>query len=360
MAKPLARRLEPFLAKRLPPSTEQTLSHKGIFILPSGFGLAWLVLTLLLYLLGTNYQNNLILAISLLLTSLFVTCMIYSYRNLEGVTLKRRPLPPIYAGETLAMPLSVSAARDVHQLALAYPGVTPVYLSVFDEDASVLVPVPTEKRGLLNPGRLKVESRFPLGLMRTWTWVDLAIEHPVFASHKEGKMPPFAHAEAGSENEAGLLVTGMDEYQGLRTYIPGESLKQVAWKQLAQGRGMLSKDFARPQGAPEWLALDSLKEGTLEERLSLLSFWVDELAARQQVYGLILPGVEIPPGSGEPHRLACQTAMATFDAPYRRELLTQGQHADKQKPADGDTQTQNRLHTRAADNKAVENKEAAS
>ncbi|WP_372870941.1 DUF58 domain-containing protein [Shewanella sp.] len=321
MANRLTRHLEPFLAKRLPPQAEQTLSHKGIFILPSGFGLAWLLLTLLLYLLGTNYQNNLILGVALLLSSLFVTCMIYSYRNLEGVTLKRRPLPPIYAGETLAMPLSVSAGRDVHQLALAYPGVTPVYLSVFDEDASVLVPIPTHQRGLLNPGRLKVESRFPLGLMRTWIWVDLAIDHPVFANHLENKIPPFSHAQDGSENEAGILVTGMDEYQGLRTYIPGESLKQVAWKQLAQGRGMLSKDFGRPQGAPEWLNLDVLQEGTLEERLSLLSYWVDELAARQQVYGLILPGVEIPPGSGENHRLTCQTAMATFDGPYRHNWI---------------------------------------
>lgn len=317
MANRFAVSLEPFLAKRLPPATEQTLSHRGIFILPSVFGIAWLMLTLLLYLLGTNYQNNLILGIALLLGSLFITCILYSYRNLEGVTLKRRPLPPIYAGETLAMPLQVNASREVHQLALAYEGVTPVYLSVLDEDASVLVPIPTSKRGLLTPGRLKVESRFPLGLMRTWTWVDLDICHPVFAAHQEGKLPPFAHSADGSEEEQGLLVAGIDEYQGLRSYIPGESLKQVAWKQLAQGRGMLSKDFARPQGAPRWLSLSELKDGELEQKASLLSYWIDELSARQQVFGLQLPGLELPPGSGESHRLACQTVLATFDAPYR-------------------------------------------
>lgn len=313
MAKGMSVRLEPFLARRLPPAREQTLSHRGIFILPSGFGLAWLVLTALLYLLGTNYQNNLIIGISLLLISLFVSCIIYSYRNLEGLTLKRLTLPPIYAGETLAMPLQLSTQRDAHQIAMAYPDIKPVYASANTTPTEVLIPIPTVKRGILTPGRLKVESRFPLGLMRTWTWVDIDIAHPVFAVHKMDTLIQTPQSE-GDTHEQGSLVSGMDEYQGLKSYIPGESLKQVAWKQLAQGRGMLSKDFAMPQGAPRWLSLPGQMPEGREHWLSVLSYWVDELSSRQQIFGLRLPGIKIAPSSGDAHRLACQVAIATFDS----------------------------------------------
>lgn len=308
-------KLEPFLARRLPPAREQTLSHKGIFILPGTFGLVWLLLVALLFLLATNYQNNLILGIALLMSSLFVTCILYSYRNLEGLSLQRLTLPTVYAGSTLPVPVRLSAKRDVHQLSLEFAAMPPCSAAVTPGPTDVLIAVTAPKRGLFNPGRLKVQSSYPLGLMRTWTWVDLDICHPVFASPIEAPLPLVRLDEDKAQHDLGAWIPGVDEYQGLKSYIPGESLKQVAWKQLAQGRGMLSKDFAEPQGAPRWLSLPSDSVSEREHGLSVLSFWVDELSARQQIFGLILPGLKIAPSLGEAHRIECQIAIACVGAP---------------------------------------------
>ena len=50
-------------------------------------------------------------------------------------------------------------------------------------------------------------------------------------------------------------TAGMDEIQGKRPYRSGESLSQIAWKQVAQGRGLVSKEFMTPIPQLCWLEL---------------------------------------------------------------------------------------------------------
>ncbi|MCD8548682.1 MAG: DUF58 domain-containing protein [Aeromonadaceae bacterium] len=45
-----------------------------------------------------------------------------------------------------------------------------------------------------------------------------------------------------------------EELAELRPYRPGEPLSRLAWRQLAQGRGKLTKVFDAPQGRPNgWI-----------------------------------------------------------------------------------------------------------
>ncbi|MCF1437425.1 MAG: hypothetical protein LPD71_01320, partial [Shewanella sp.] len=110
-----------WLDYKLPPARQHTLSHSGIFILPTTFGIIWLLLVVLLFLFGTNFQNNLIIALSLIMVSIFNTCLIFGYRNLAGLTLKSTKPAQVYAGETLAMPMLLNAKLAGWQIELAYP-----------------------------------------------------------------------------------------------------------------------------------------------------------------------------------------------------------------------------------------------
>lgn len=51
-----------------------------------------------LFVLGTNYQNNLVLALAYLLLSLFITTLIYCHQNMVGITLSSLPTPAHYVG----------------------------------------------------------------------------------------------------------------------------------------------------------------------------------------------------------------------------------------------------------------------
>ncbi|QXP45002.1 DUF58 domain-containing protein [Shewanella eurypsychrophilus] len=308
-----------WLARRLPPSQTVTLAHKSIFILPTGFGLLWIGLCLLLFLLGTNYQNNLVIGLSFLLISLFNTCIIYSYKNLAGLTMSSIPPPQAYAGETLVFPIALSSRHVQYEVLLSYPNnQTNVINTIEKEPKTSLVSYKNQHRGRISPARIKVESRYPLGLCRTWSHIDLDNQMIVFAhpieSHSE--LSSLESDDITNPSDRGSHVPGVDEFKGLRQHIFGESLRQVAWKQLAQGRGMLSKEFQQPQGQPIWLTLDNLTAKDIEERISKLTWSVDRLSERGQIFGLAIGQHKITPSQGEQHRVHCLQTLALI--PSRR------------------------------------------
>ncbi|WP_244622995.1 DUF58 domain-containing protein [Shewanella salipaludis] len=303
-----------WLARRLPPGPKITLDHSRIFILPSGFGLLWLLLVLVLYLFGTNYQNNLVIGLSILLFSLFNTCIIYSYRNLAGLTLASLPPPQVYAGDTLTFPIHLSSSHSSHELYLRFganaahrvPGVT-------REKVLARVTLVHPRRGPVQPGRLTLASNYPLGLCRAWSHVDLALHHLVFAAPRSQALQLERRQDSDDKSlTQGKSTMGVNEFKGLKSYVIGESLKHVAWKQWAQGRGMLSKEFHQLQGVPLWLELGPLAPNGLEQRLSELAWQVDRLTADGQRFGLSLGQQRFGPGEGAAHRLLCQRAIALY------------------------------------------------
>ncbi|ABS08192.1 MULTISPECIES: DUF58 domain-containing protein [Shewanella] len=328
-----------WLARRLPPSPEITLSHRSIFILPSGFGLVWLGLVLLLYLFGTNYQNNLVIGLSILLLSLFNTCILYSYKNLAGLHLRAMTPPEVYAGETLTFPVLISTHHSGHNIQLNYPhNRTYTVQNIGTDEQQALVPFEYHQRGQVSPGRLKIESFYPLGLCRAWSHVDLAISHLVFAQPIEAPLLLEADHTQSEQDPlllAGKHVSGIDEFKGLKPHVLGESLKQVAWKQWAQGRGMLSKEFQQPQGDPVWLRLrpDAKR---LETQLSQLSWQINKLTQLEQYFGLHLQtpmgeDILIAPSIGHNHRIACHKALALYPklAPSAVNSSSAAKHSNK-------------------------------
>ncbi|WP_041419894.1 DUF58 domain-containing protein [Shewanella violacea] len=307
-----------WLARRLPPSKQVTLAHKSIFILPTGFGLLWAGLILLLFILGTNYQNNLIIGLSFLLASLFNTCIIYSYKNLAGLSLSSSSSPQAYAGETLVFPVKVSSKQAQFEVLLSYPDNQVNVIKVIKQESQVsLLQFNNLTRGRIFPRRLKIESRYPLGLCRAWSHIDLDNQVIVFANpiESQSELSALETDDISHTLNRGVHVQGVDEFKGLRQHIPGESLKQVAWKQLAQGRGMLSKEFQQPQGQPLWLTLDNLSSADIEERISQLTWSIDKLSERGHIFGLVIGQHKISPSDGESHRLLCQQSIALL--PFR-------------------------------------------
>ena len=89
--------------------------------------------------------------------------------------------------------------------------------------------------------------------------------------------------------------SGNEEFQGLRRYVPGDSLRKIDWKGYARGRGLNTKLFEEPVGGRLWLRWDKLEGLGDEQRLSILCHWVLELDRQHQPYGLVLPGLTLAP-----------------------------------------------------------------
>ncbi|WP_220813213.1 DUF58 domain-containing protein [Pseudomonas paralcaligenes] len=301
-----------WVMRRIPAAAQVQLNQRRIFIMPNRVGAAFAVVLVLMLLAGINYENSLAYGLTFLLTALFVIAILHTYRNFSGLILKAGVSGAVFAGEQARFKVRLeSDGRAHHAVGLGWP---PQPLQIVDVPPLVQreceLSQPALRRGWLRPERMRVESHFPLGILVAWSWVDLDQTVLVYPRPLEGDLP-LAVDGVADENDEGRRAAGQgaDDYQGLRSYQPGDSRRRLHWKAFSRGQGLLVKDFAALAGHGLWLDFLALG-GDAEERLSRLCYWVLQLDARQQPYGLRLPGTELTPDFGEAHREACLRALA--------------------------------------------------
>ncbi|SHN17389.1 Uncharacterized conserved protein, DUF58 family, contains vWF domain [Pseudomonas asturiensis] len=310
--------LKPFwqrwLARRIPAASRIVLDHRRIFILPTRTGVTFFVVLILMLLVAINYQNSLAYGLTFLMLSVGVLAILHTYRNLSGLILSAGPSRSVFVGEPVQLRLRLESAGHAHQaLGLGWAA---DHLQNGDVSAQGLTEVeltlPAERRGWLRAPRLRVESVFPLGIFRAWTWLDLGQTALIYPRPLSGTMPLLTGVQPHAEDDGQATQgAGVDDYQGLRSYQPGDNRGRLHWKAYSRGQGLLVKDFTDLSGHE--LCLDFLAlGGDIEQRLSRLCYWVLELSQRHQPFALRLPGFLSSVDSGDAHREACLRALALY------------------------------------------------
>ena len=309
-------RWQRWLAGRIPAAASVRLTQRRIFIVPTRVGAAFALALLLMLLAAINYQNSLAYGLTFLLGAVFVVAILHTYRNLGGLILKAGGAQPVFLGEQGRFRVRLESSARAHQaIALGWP---PAQLQTLDVPVQGLgeceLSLPTLRRGWLRPDRLRVESRFPLGILVAWSWVDLDQALLVYPRPLPGELPLAAGRDDPLEQGVQARGRGVDDFQGLKSYQPGDSKRRLHWKAYSRGQGLLVKDFAALSGRDPCLDFQALA-GDAETRLSLLCHWVLQLSERQQPFALSLPGQLLAADSGERHREACLRALALYGAP---------------------------------------------
>lgn len=305
-----------WLARRIPAAASVRLDQRRIFIIPTLVGAAFALALLLMLLAAINYQNSLAYGLTFMLGAVFVVAILHTYRNLAGLTLEAGGAGAVFAGEHGRFRVRlVSSARPHRAIALGW---SPATLQSLDVPALGVseceLNLPTHQRGWLRPGRLRVESRFPLGILVAWSWVDLDQVLLVYPRPLVGELPLAAGADDRVDEQGSFAQgRGAEDFQGLKCYQPGESKRHVHWKAYSRGQGLLVKDFAALSGQEPVLDFEALG-GDVETRLSLLCHWVLHLSERQQPFALRLPGQVLATENDERHRDECLRALALFGA----------------------------------------------
>ena len=309
-----SRRFQWWMDKRTPVSEELQLNRKRLYILPSAAGFFFLLVVILIWLMGINYQNNLILSLCFLLLALFISGIHFSHNNLSGITLRAVRGTSVFAGQTAAVELCISQSgkRFRDNIELQFPQGDPLTVSISESgDSFVTLLVPTRTRGMLNPGRLIITSYYPLGLFRVWSYARFRLDAVVYPSPVEAPMMEPGNAGKGEGQYRG--VSGSDDYAGLREYRQGEPLRHIAWKHFARDQGLWTKQFADPVDQRLWVDWEAFPGLDREQRLRRMCWQVCQLADQQVLFGLRLPGIEIPPDSGLDHRNRLLRQLALFE-----------------------------------------------
>src|SRR5690606_7124620 len=165
-----------------------------------------------LLLAAINYQNSMLYAFTFLLGSVFAVSILHSYRNLAGLSVQLESAEGCFPGEAaqFRVLLKQDDGRSSAAIELGWKqqGEGSFVPDVDAEGQHLLLTYPTRKRGLLCPGRLLVQSFYPFGLVRTWTWLDLNAQAPVYP--KPVAVPPTANEGGEDEGETRLLIGSGD------------------------------------------------------------------------------------------------------------------------------------------------------
>ncbi|MGZ3160084.1 MAG: DUF58 domain-containing protein [Burkholderiaceae bacterium] len=304
-------------------SGETFLSQRRVFIVPSKAGLAFVCMLVILYIGSLNYNLNLGYGLTFLIAGCALIDMHLTFRNLAHLYLAAGRASPVFAGENAQFELHLINRRkhDRYAIWLGFIGEGLPDLSVAADvpanaKHSVTLSAPTHERGWLTAPRVRLHTYFPLGLLRAWSYWKPDAKVLVYPMPEENT-PPLPME--GADKEDGHGSAGHDDFAGVRPYQSGDSMKRLAWRQIARvdldaGGALITKHFEG--GVASDLTLDFAKlpqRMPVETKLSRMTRWVLDAEALGLPYAFRLGALSFPASMGPAHQSACLRALALYE-----------------------------------------------
>ena len=283
---------------------------------PTGHGLVFILILIAMTVGSLNYNNNMAFLLSFLLGSMAAVSLLHTYKNLTGLYITDVFTQPVFAGESAVFELQVRADRPPKS-AISFSFVQSEVNRqniIHDQRQSVPVRIAATKRGILKPGAVLMDTRYPLGLFRCRVKIRLDTDCLVYPK-------PISRSFAADQNhispeeEGQKVMPGIEDFQGLSPYQPGEPIERIYWKSFSKEQGLHLKHFAQPAGTAIVFDWNAIRGGDTEQKLSILCGGVLRAHRLNLIYGLNLPLKNIPPDSGDRHRQTCLEALTLFRLP---------------------------------------------
>ncbi|SDB59971.1 Uncharacterized conserved protein, DUF58 family, contains vWF domain [Desulfonatronum thiosulfatophilum] len=304
------------------------LGHNRIYILPTKTGLGFFMLLGVMLLISINYNNPPGYLLTFLLAGIALVGIFHTHRGLSGLLVSYGRALPVFAGFQAVFPIIIvnptSIPRHAIRVGWCRTDAESGNIDAWSQEHALcrdidarqeMVYNPTllaETRGLLRPARIVVSTVFPLGLYRAWSWVLLPLNCVVYPA-PASRAAPLASSDALGQSAQTRTDRDGDEYDGLRGYRDGDHVRRIAWKAVARGAGLVSKDFiGEVEGDVILLDWDALAGEETEAKLSQLCRGVLDAEKAGRSYSLRMPGRHVPPGLGPAQMHACLQALALY------------------------------------------------
>jgi len=282
-----------------------------VYVLPTRHGYSYICILAAMLLGSINYGSNLGFLLTFLLGAMAIVSIFHTCGNIADIRVLSVQANPVFAGERAIFECIVeNRGNPAIAVSLAFfDGCSEAEGLAAGTEAKIRIGMETPGRGIISPGTLTISSRYPMGLFRAWKRVSIPARCLVYPHPLQGPLETGNDTSAEDASGKGI-TTGVDDFQGLKSYQPGDNLQHISWKAFSRGQGLFTKNFSGQQGTSKMLDWEALKEPDVEKKLSRLCGMVLRAHHDQLTFGLNLPGRTIRPGRGETHRRSCLKALA--------------------------------------------------
>jgi uncharacterized protein (DUF58 family) len=294
-----------------PDPSSVRLHSNRIYILPTRAGLIFAMIIFAMLMGAMNYNNNMGFALTFLLTGVGIISIYHCHRNLAGVHVHYLGGKPVFAGDEMRFRFALEnqSPKSRWQMRVDWGGRHEVCDELNGDSRQTLtLRLATRRRGIIQGPKIKLSTRYPLGLVRAWAWIDMALTELVYAD-------PAEYVDTILTGDSGRTISGIDaggddDFSGLRNYRLGDPPKHIAWKAMAKTGETLVKEYLGGTQDLIWIDWNACPEPDVERRISWLTRQVLDADSVNRSYGLRLPGIKIPPGQGAGHRHRCLQHLA--------------------------------------------------
>lgn len=299
------------LTRRGPMTPPFELEYRHVFVLPTRFGWGFGLMLIFMALGGLNFNNNMALMLVFLLATIAQLTTLIAYRNLSALRVDSIHAEPVFSGETAHFRVFVSNGDERQRFAVQAGFKKAQDCKDFNINSCVALQLkhPAQKRGWLEMPSFRLETRFPLGMFKAWSWIFPQTRCLVYPSPAKNAppLPKTGHGESGRPEKG-----DGDQVHGLRKYQPGDSIQRVAWRASARHDELYSLEMETPREEACELDWNLLKGSDVETRLSILTAWVIAADHKQLSYSLRLPDGTVPIGNGIGQRARCLELLALY------------------------------------------------
>lgn len=273
-------------------------------------GVIFIGITIFLGVAAVNTANNLLyLVVSYMLSFMLLSGMLSLY-NLKGLEVLLLPPEEVYAGSETPFRVVVKNSKRLPSFLIEVKsGIGHCLFPFIKEESEGIIHVYFEKRGLYENLEVEISSSFPVGLFERFYSLSVPLNLVVFPKPLKANESALSSVGKGeSLTPRHSKIKGYEELEGIREYT-NEPIKLIHWKLSAKTGDLYVKEMVEETAPPIVLSLDSM-DGSLEERISKLTYLIVKFISQGRAVGLELPNTTIEASTGAAHKRKLLTELA--------------------------------------------------
>ncbi len=317
--------------------------YDRIFILPTRFGLYFILIIFILFLMSLSYGHSLAITGTFLFVSIVMVSAHFTNFNLSG--LKRsgeREVRTLFRDDEFTLLIDNTWRKprvdiDIEVLleAISNPGdsLTNIELRAknsFEAHSQIKVKFDgLLKRGVYRVSKLKVSSDFPFGLFRSWMYLEpLEKEVKIYIYPRpikpEREFKAFSrqrdlqkkeqHMEEDASSSSECLTTemGTNQFHEHSPYREGDETRRIDWKIYSRTHELYLKHYHDSSFEEYIIDRSAFSSFALEEQLSFLCHRVLELSRQGVRFALVLDGEQAIWGEGKKFEEICLKRLSEY------------------------------------------------